>query len=111
MTECFIAETSGQSLQQVSEIDYEHFTQWQKYFETNPPLRQHLNYCLAQVSQRLAALATKPGGKVAPFKDFIIDYQRDMKNVQKIAAKKLDLFFGGLVKNKEERSCQKKKEK
>ena len=76
---------------------FDHFQIWSKFYETEPPLRQHLNICLAQVCQAVAALGTGKGRKVPNLGKFVIDYEVAKRNSPQEVEKRLCAFLGGLA--------------
>ena len=46
------------------------------YFDDNPPLRDHINVCLAQVSSSIVNSSRAPRTKAIPIDKFIIDYSK-----------------------------------
>lgn len=46
------------------------------YFDINPPLRDHINVCLAQVSSSIVNSNRAPRTKAIPIDKFIIDYSK-----------------------------------
>jgi hypothetical protein len=49
---------------------------WMLYFDEHPPLRDHLNLCLAQVSAIFANSRRDARKKPIPIKEFIINYKQ-----------------------------------
>ena len=46
------------------------------FFDINPPLRDHINVCLAQVSSSIVNSNRAPRTKAIPIDKFIIDYSK-----------------------------------
>ena len=58
------------------------------FFDINPPLRDHINVCLAQVSSSIVNSNRTPRTKAIPIDKFIIDYsKKEPMSRKQIAAK------------------------
>ena len=63
------------------------------YFEINPPLRDHLNVCLAQVSSVIANCNRAPRTKAIEVSKFIIDYGKKEPMTREQIADKVRRFM------------------
>lgn len=64
------------------------------YWETEPPLRDHLNICLAQNTQTIANSNLGKGQKSIKLDKFIIDYEKASLPSRKTVDAKIRNIFG-----------------
>lgn len=67
------------------------------YWETEPPLRDHLNICLAQNTQAIFNSQLGKGQRALKLDKFIIDYQKALPSRKEVDLK-LRTILGGLAK-------------
>lgn len=68
------------------------------YWEVNPPMRQHLNICIAQVCQTIANVNLGRGQKPKKLSTFIIDYKKALLPSRKEVAGKIKNILGAFKK-------------
>lgn len=90
---CKIAETEGQPLYKVEQYDLDYIGKWLSYFDINPPMRDHINICLAQVSSSIVNGNRAPRTKATPTDKFIIDYRKKEPMNRKQIADKVRRFM------------------
>ena len=67
------------------------------YWETEPPLRDHINICLAQNTQAIFNSQLSRGQKAIKLDNFIIDYEKALPSRQEVS-NKIRSIMGGLAK-------------
>lgn len=75
------------------------FTNKITFWEEHPPMRDHINYCIAQVSQLIFNSNLGRRQKAKPMHKFLIDYKRATLPSQKEVNNKINSILGGLAKN------------
>jgi hypothetical protein len=68
------------------------------FWESHPPMRDHLNICIAQVTQMTANVNRGKHQKARKLSDFIIDYKKAKLPSRKQVAGKIKNILGAFVK-------------
>jgi len=68
------------------------------YWETHPPLRQHINICIAQVCQTIANVNLGRGQKAKKLSTFIIDYKKALLPSRNEVVGKIKTILGAFKK-------------
>ena len=79
------------------------FIDWLTFFETNPPMREHLNNCQANIAYTIAAVNRGKGQRKSKATDFRLDYKEAIKTKEQKVTDKINKFFGGLANGKKQR--------
>ena len=79
------------------------FIDWLTFFQTNPPMREHLNNCQANITYTIAAVNRGKGQRKPKVSDFRIDYKEAIKTEQEKTLDKINKFFGGSANGKKQR--------
>lgn len=68
------------------------------YWETHPPMRDHLNICMAQIAQSILNTNLGKGQKPYPLNKLIIDYKKALLPTGAQLVNKIKSVFGALTK-------------
>lgn len=68
------------------------------YWETHPPMRDHLNICMAQISQSILNTRLGKGQRAYPLSKLIIDYKKAQRPTGAQLVNKIKSVFGALTK-------------
>ena len=83
-----------------SRLEPQEFLNWLSYFEANPPMRDHLNNCQANICYTIAAVNKGKGQKTIPFNKFRLDYKEAAMSDKDKVNRDIRKFFGGLANGK-----------
>lgn len=69
-----------------------------EYWKISPPLKNHINICMAQIAQTIANVNRGKGQRAKKLSDFIIDYKKALLPTRSQLVGKIKNILGGLGK-------------
>jgi hypothetical protein len=69
-----------------------------EFWKTHPPLRDHINVCMANIAFTVANCNRSPKSKAIEFSKFLIDYKKALLPSKKKVVGKIKSILGALSK-------------